>query len=276
MTNNNFDEALRRVLVSEGGTSNNPHDRGGLTRNGITQKVYDAWRSQQGQPPNPVTMINPLEVKTIYKEQYADAIRFDLLPSGLDYCVFDAAVNSGPLQAIKWLQLALGVTADGHFGQVTLDALSPLTDHQDLIDQAIDDVSDARKRFVRALNSYPTFGKGWDSRIEHVRDVALHEGQSGVPEAVKHESAKALATNAKPLPDKTLSGIVQGVGASGAALTGSLAAIKDSLQPLADSSQTIQVTIAVMGIVSVLIGLGGVLWGIWQGKQTQEITEALS
>jgi len=45
------------------------------------------------------------------------------LPSGVDYCVFDMAVNSGPAQAARFIQRVCAVTADGIIGQKTLDAI---------------------------------------------------------------------------------------------------------------------------------------------------------
>ncbi len=123
MTASSFDEALKRVLVHEGGYADHPADPGGATMRGVTQRVYDGWRRRRGVPVRSVRLIEPGEVEAIYRLQYWDAVRADDLPAGLDYGVFDAAVHSGPGQAAKWLQRALGVTADGQVGEATLAAL---------------------------------------------------------------------------------------------------------------------------------------------------------
>ena len=60
------------------------------------------------------------EVAEIYRGQYWDAIRGDDLPAGVAYCVFDAAVNSGPGRALRWLQAEIGATVDGVIGNETL------------------------------------------------------------------------------------------------------------------------------------------------------------
>ena len=44
------------------------------------------------------------------------------MPPGLDLAVFDLAVHSGPLRAVRLLQAVLGVEADGIVGPVTLGA----------------------------------------------------------------------------------------------------------------------------------------------------------
>lgn len=43
-----FDKALEFALRWEGGLSDDPDDRGGRTMQGVTQRVYDAWRKQRG------------------------------------------------------------------------------------------------------------------------------------------------------------------------------------------------------------------------------------
>ena len=91
----NFDLALRALLKLEGGYVNHPADPGGATNKGVTQAVYDDWRAARGLMKQSVRLIAPPEVSAIYRKQYWDAVSGDKLPSGLDYAVFDFAVNSG-------------------------------------------------------------------------------------------------------------------------------------------------------------------------------------
>lgn len=170
----NLEIALGRVLAHEGGYVNHPADPGGATNRGVTQRVYDAYRKRQGEAPRSVRAITADEVADIYKRQYWDAVKGDDLPSGLDYAVFDYAVNSGPGRAIKDLQRELGVAVDGQIGNVTL-AAAKSADVFDLIER----LCARRMRFLKSLRHWGTFGKGWTSRVNEVIDgaVAMASGQ---------------------------------------------------------------------------------------------------
>jgi lysozyme family protein len=100
---NNFDVCVDLMLAHEGGFVNHPQDPGGMTNLGVTARVWEEW---MGRPTNEKEMraLTPLMVKPLYKRKYWDAIRADELVDGLDYCVFDVAVNSGTGRAIKLLQ----------------------------------------------------------------------------------------------------------------------------------------------------------------------------
>lgn len=163
----NYPKALEQVLTHEGGYVDNPHDPGGATLNGVTAKVYDAWRVLHGLPKRDVRDMTHDERADIYRRQYANAIQFDELPSGVDACLFDASVNSGPTQAIKWLQMALGERPDGHLGFVTFAALNGQKPRA-----LIDAICDARIAFLKELKIFPEFGRGWLIRVKQVRTEA--------------------------------------------------------------------------------------------------------
>lgn len=168
MAAENFDRALSLVLASEGGYVDDPHDSGGRTNKGVTQRVYDAWRRGRGLAPRSVRFVASSEVAALYRRQYWDAVRGDDLPAGVDYAVFDEAVNSGPVRAIRDLQAALGVAMDGHPGVVTLGAartLPPAT--------VVNRICDRRLGFLRRLRNWSIFGRGWTNRVAGVRANAL-------------------------------------------------------------------------------------------------------
>jgi len=164
--NSNFEAALAHVLKSEGGYVNNPADPGGMTNLGCTKAV---WEEFVGHPVSEADMrgLTPADVAPLYKRKYWDKISGDLLPSGLDYTVFDAAINSGPGRAAKWLQEVAGVAADGAIGPATLAAVNakPV---QDMIAQ----YNDKRLQFLESLPTWATFGKGWGARVASVQSSA--------------------------------------------------------------------------------------------------------
>lgn len=164
--NTNFDKCLSLVLVHEGGYVNHPRDPGGATNRGVTQAVYDAYRKTRGRGQQSVKFITDDEVKAIYRFQYWDRVQGDLLPAGLDYAVFDFAVNSGVGRASKYLQAVVGTPQDGVIGARTLAAIqSPKN--------AINALCDRRMSFLRNLRTFLTFGKGWTRRVNDVRAHAL-------------------------------------------------------------------------------------------------------
>jgi lysozyme family protein len=160
----NFAPSLSAVLVHEGGFVNNPRDPGGATNKGVTQAAYDDYRASQGLRQQTVRNIATDEVSAIYEGRYWDAIRGDDLPSGVDYCCFDLAVNSGVSRAVRFLQAAVSVAQDGAIGPVTVAAASALP-----AAELIDAICDARQAFLERLPTFNTFGRGWTQRVVEVR-----------------------------------------------------------------------------------------------------------
>lgn len=164
--NSNFQAALDHVLKSEGGFVNHPSDPGGMTNLGCTKAVWEAF---VGHPVSEADMraLTPADVAPLYKRKYWDKVSGDDLPSGLDYIVFDAAINSGPGRAAKWLQEVLGVAADGAIGKGTLAAVEA---HN--VNDLIKVYSAKRLAFLQSLPTFGTFGKGWTTRVASVQSKA--------------------------------------------------------------------------------------------------------
>lgn len=174
----NFEKILQLVLVHEGGYANNKNDPGGATMKGITHRTYDAWRTSRGMPTRDVREITDREIAAIYRSQYWDVIKGDALPSGVDYAVFDFAVNSGPGRAAKFVQRILGVKVDGHLGELTLAAIKQADARQLIVA-----LCDARLAWVKTLKTWKHFGRGWASRIASVKDNAIRMVSDRVPVA---------------------------------------------------------------------------------------------
>jgi lysozyme family protein len=165
----NFDVCFELMLAHEGGYVHHEKDPGGRTNHGVTQRVWEEWL---GRPVSEKEMraLTPTMVKPLYKRKYWDACRADELVSGVDYCVFDVAVNSGPGRAIKFLQSCVGVNADGGFGPATLAAVKEAEkDPARLVEL----YCAKRLEFLQSLKTFETFGKGWSRRVQEVKDKAL-------------------------------------------------------------------------------------------------------
>lgn len=128
-----FRSALAKTLGFEDGIpgpagdiADDPRDRGGLTKWGITQRAYDAWRVTTGQGTRSVRDMTEREMQQIYFDEYWTPCRCDELPPRLDAAVFDMAVHSGVGAAKATLQRAARVKVDYHIGPVTLAAAQRL------------------------------------------------------------------------------------------------------------------------------------------------------
>lgn len=166
----NWDKAFEQVLKSEGGYVNDNTDRGGETNLGVTRA---AWGAYKGRPIHNGEMraLTRDMVKPFYKSCYWDKVRGDDLPSGLDYAVFDFAVNAGVTRAAKYLQRAVGANDDGLIGPATMAAVAKI------------DPKDALAHFSKAKTTFYTnlvgfdpsqrkFIKGWLARVDHVQEFA--------------------------------------------------------------------------------------------------------
>lgn len=159
----NFTTSLVLVLQHEGGFVDDPYDPGGRTNKGITQNVYDDWRVSEGLPKRDVKLLNDDETGAIYRARYWNACRCDDLPVGVDYCVFDFAVNSGVNRACRYLQQAVGVVDDGQIGPMTIAAVSAVPPVG-----IIEKVCAARLNFLKQLKIFDRFGRGWTMRVQDV------------------------------------------------------------------------------------------------------------
>lgn len=157
----NFDRAFDILLKHEGGFSDHAADPGGKTRYGITEAVARevGYRGDMRELPLDLA-------KRIYKDRYWDAVRAEELPEAIRYAVFDAAVNSGPRQAIGWLQRAVGAKDDGIIGPQTL-ALVRDADPEQMVRRMLAQ----RLRFMAGLPNWATFGRGWARRIADLMEM---------------------------------------------------------------------------------------------------------
>lgn len=214
MAKSTFETVRPLLLQHEGGYVDHPHDRGGATNHGITQATLAAWRGKRVSKDD-VRNLTVDEAIAIYRAQYWDAVRGDDLLPGVDYAVYDYAVNSGPSRAAKDLQRVVGATPDGIIGAMTLDRMWHCGKPPS---QIVDEICDRRLAFMKRLWNWKTFGKGWARRVAGVRSKALqlaanapltvnmHKDVPPTPKA-KPEDTKALEAW------KTPEGIAQGVGA---------------------------------------------------------------
>lgn len=168
-----FVECLNRVLKHEGGFVNDPLDSGGITNLGVTKRV---WEEFVGHPVSESDMRNLTvdKVSKLYKQKYWDRVSADKLPKGVDYVVFDFAVNAGTGRATKMLQSTVGSTPDGIIGNQTMARINSF-DVKDLIEK----YSNARTKFyqdiVVARPNQSRFINGWLRRTNEAKEYAIKD-----------------------------------------------------------------------------------------------------
>ena len=159
----NFDRCLEMLLHHEGGYVWHEEDPGGETNLGVTKKVYQDWGGTKD-----MIDLTVEDVAPIYKKNYWDRCKCDELGSGLDWAVFDWAVNSGTRRASKALQKACGAERDGVIGNKTL----ALANGQD-VKYMIEEIGVIRQSFYESLRTFKTFGRGWTRRNKETTEKAL-------------------------------------------------------------------------------------------------------
>ena len=250
--------ALAWIGLSEGGFVNHPKDPGGATDRGITQRTFDAWNKRQGKEPRPVRGISKAEAEAILIAQYFEPVRFDDLPSGLDYAMADYSVNSGPSRAVKELQRILGVGVDGVMGAQTLSAIAARS-----LPKLIEDLCFARMEFLRRIPTFGTFGRGWRRRVMgnndgfQVDDIGVIDRAGALARSSQEwqqiPQPKPAAGKA-PEPDKEPSGGIAAVG--GGAIVTALGGIFSALGDLHPAAQ-----IAALGGLAIA---AYVVWQMWR------------
>lgn len=153
---------IEGVVDREGGFVDDPVDRGGATKFGITQKTLQSARGGKVSKED-VKGLTKAEAGDIYREEFYIKPKIDQLPDSIKEQVFDFAVNSGPGNAIKAIQKLAGVKADGVIGPQTIKAVEEVRPS---------DILTARLEFfARIVERDPKqakFLRGWNKRAIEV------------------------------------------------------------------------------------------------------------
>ena len=177
MTDIVFQKAFQIVVGEEAGYTANPADPGNWTggrcgggrcagtKFGISAAAYPALD---------IVSLTLEDAQAIYRRDYWEKIEAASLPPPLALLVFDAAVNNGVGRAVRWLQQAVGVEADGVIGSATLSAIASRDGSgADLLAE----YQAQRMTFMAGLSTWRTFGLGWARRLCRLPFEALQMGR---------------------------------------------------------------------------------------------------
>ena len=187
MTAENFQACLAFTLKYEGGRSNDPHDPGGRTMEGVTQRTYDMYRVKKALGRKDVFTMGAAERDDIYRNEYWDLVNGDVLRAGEDLCVFDFAVNSGVARARRISAVWRKSPVDG----------------------AIRGICAHRLSFLHALRTWRYFGAGWGRRVAacEARAIRMAHGKSA-PEVLTRKAGEANVHSGKKATQAVAAGTI--------------------------------------------------------------------
>lgn len=185
----NFSTAHTFTAKWEGGLSDDAADSGGLTKFGVDlAMMQDIASTQAGRDTldrmgiilpvtrNTIKNLTETQAASIYRWQAWEALKLDLIPLRPAVVIYDAAVNSGPRQSVKFAQrgynacVAYGqpLNVDGILGPATRAALKDAD-----TDKILMAMLDQREQFyhdlVRSKPSQEVFLGGWINRVDDLR-----------------------------------------------------------------------------------------------------------
>lgn len=170
-----FKDMVSVVINHEGGYVNDPDDRGGATKYGITQHTLDFYNEveQDLDMAADVKNLTVPQAKRIYWTFYWNKYYDDIEDEKFAFKIFDLGINVGKNRAVKKLQLALvrhaesgnKITVDGIFGPKTLAALNdpPIETIYQIYISTMEHYYNA---IVAKDRTQKKFLKGWLKRLE--------------------------------------------------------------------------------------------------------------
>lgn len=159
-----FDKAFERLIGHEGKFTDNPKDDGNWTggKQGRGQLKGTKYGIAAASYPHlDIKNLTLQQAKAIYREDFWDVI--GPAHGAIKFQLFDAAVNHGRGNAVRFLQRAVKAADDGIWGprsQAALNDLQQRHGHNDVLLRFMA----YRFKFWASLSKFDVFGRGWTNR----------------------------------------------------------------------------------------------------------------
>lgn len=196
-TRDHFSRAHAFTAKWEGGLSDHPADTGGLTAYGASLKFVEGIAATQDGRDFlerigvrlPVTRqsmrdVTPDQARAMFRQEFWNSLRLDEFPFDVALPLYDAAVNCGCAQSVKFAQRGYNacvgpngvrLAVDGKAGPLTRKALCAHA-----TPAVLTAMLDARQRFYEELAankpSQAVFLDGWTNRVNDLRACLRREG----------------------------------------------------------------------------------------------------
>lgn len=170
--NLNFEASLVYLFQNEGGYVDDPADRGGPTRFGITLKLLERWRKKNLLPAE-IQNLTKEEAAQIYKAEYWDTLLLDEVKDFRVACaMFDLGVVRGIGVSARYAQeaccqIAYQIKIDKAVGPATIAALNFVNPAHFVTVMA----EKAERGFRGIVQAHPLdkrFLKGWEKRARRL------------------------------------------------------------------------------------------------------------
>lgn len=168
----------------EGGLTDNPADPGGITNKGISLRFLKGLPVSTGDidcdgdvDADDIRTITTSDAERLFRLSFWDTLKCDDYVQPVALALYDAAVNCGRAQAVKFVQRAINtlggnLAVDGKLGTATHAALVVMG-NGDNGSQLAQRICDQREAFYRGLAasrpSLAVFLKGWLNRVNDLR-----------------------------------------------------------------------------------------------------------
>lgn len=159
------DDIVTAIMRREGWDTytNDPVDRGGPTKWGITQKAWGDYLGRNVSPAE-IAAITESQARIFYHVRYIQDPGFSRIRNDrVKAMVVDCGVHHGQRRAARWLQQAVGVRTDGIVGPKTLAAVNSAPPSATILR-----IATTRTRFMAGIvardRSQIRFLRGWVHR----------------------------------------------------------------------------------------------------------------
>jgi len=171
----NFDQAIQRILSSEGGFTDDPDDSGNWTGGKIGVGVCKGTKwgiSAASYPTLDIKNLTQAVAIKIYLNDFWLKYRIASYPDSIRLHMLDVSINSGNARAVKILQRAVGFTGadiDGDAGPQTM-ARAAKVDIWDYHNERNDfyivyaDLNPVKRKYL----------KGWIRRVVDVTEFSIN------------------------------------------------------------------------------------------------------
>ena len=140
---------------------NDPNDRGGETKFGISKKEF---------PEVDIPNLTVEKAEDIYYAKYYEKIdgnALNVVSPRLMENVFDFGVNSGPKRAVSKLQEVLGLKGPSVNGAMNPETMTAIRDYKEKWgeEDLVESYKAARMRYLKKLEDWKFYGNGWTKRV---------------------------------------------------------------------------------------------------------------